>query len=54
MRTIRMILIGLVAVLMSSCYTHRVIGYLQEPTKQNKLPEYDSVAYEPYHIRVND
>ena len=54
MRTIRMILIGLVAVLMSSCYTHRVIGYLQEPTKQNKLPQYDSVAYEPYHIRVND
>lgn len=54
MRTIRMILVGLVAVLMSSCYTHRVIGYLQEPTKQNKLPQYDSVAYEPYHIRVND
>jgi polysaccharide export outer membrane protein len=31
-----------------------VIGYLQEPTKQNKLPEYDSVPYEPYRIRVND
>jgi polysaccharide export outer membrane protein len=39
---------------MSSCYSHRVIGYLQEPTKQNKLPQYDSVAYEPYHIRIND
>ena len=39
---------------MSSCYSHRVIGYLQEPTKQNRLPQYDSVAYEPYRIRVND
>jgi polysaccharide export outer membrane protein len=45
---------GLVAVLMSSCYSHRVIGYLQEPTKQNHLPVYDSAAYEPYRIRVND
>ena len=40
--------------LMSSCYSHRVIGYLQEPTKMNKLPQYDSVTYEPYRIRVND
>ena len=39
---------------MSSCYSHRVIGYLQEPTKGNKLPVYDSVSYEPYRIRVND
>ena len=54
MRAMRMIVFGFVAVLMSSCYTHRVIGYLQEPTKHNKLPEYDSVAYEPYRIRVND
>lgn len=46
--------LGLMAMLLSSCYSHRVIGYLQEPTKQNKLPEYDSVAYEPYRIRVND
>ena len=54
MRQIRFILFGLVAVLMSSCYSHRVIGYLQEPTKNNKLPVYDSAAYEPYRIRVND
>jgi polysaccharide export outer membrane protein len=40
--------------MMSSCYSHRVIGYLQEPTKCNKLPVYDSVAYEPYRIRIND
>ena len=54
MRQIRIILFGLVAILMSSCYSHRVIGYLQEPTKANKLPQYDSVPYEPYRIRVND
>ena len=54
MKTIRMIVFGFLAVLMTSCYSHRVIGYLQEPTKQNKLPVYDSVPYEPYKIRVND
>ena len=48
------IMLGFIAVMMSSCYSHRVIGYLQEPTKANKLPTYDSVAYEPYRIRVND
>lgn len=54
MRTIKVIVFGLIAVLMTSCYSHRVIGYLQEPTKANKLPEYDSVPFEPYRIRVND
>ena len=50
----KVLLLGLLALLMSSCYSHRAIGYLQEPTKANKLPVYDSVAYEPYRIRVND
>lgn len=54
MKTLKIIAFGLVTLLMSSCYSHRVIGYLQEPTKQNKLPIYDSVPYEPYRIRVND
>lgn len=54
MRKISIILLGLVSLLMSSCYSHRVIGYLQEPTKHNKLPVYDSAAYEPYRIRIND
>jgi len=54
MKTVRVIIFGMLAVLLTSCYSHRVIGYLQEPTKQNKLPEYDSVPYEPYKIRVND
>ena len=50
----KVLLLGLLALLMSGCYSHRAIGYLQEPTKANKLPVYDSVAYEPYRIRVND
>ena len=50
----KVLLLGLLAVLMSGCYSHRAIGYLQEPTKANKLPVYDSVAYEPYRIHVND
>lgn len=54
MKKLNILLLALVAVLMSSCYSHRVIGYLQEPTKQNKLPQYDSATYEPYRIRVND
>ena len=54
MRRLSIVLLGLVSVLMTGCYSHRQIGYLQEPTKANKLPVYDSVAYEPYRIRVND
>lgn len=54
MKKIHLLLLALIAVTMSSCYSHRVIGYLQEPTKANKLPVYDTVAYEPYRIRVND
>ena len=54
MRSFRVILFGLVAILMSSCYSHRVIGYLQDPEKHKDLPVYDSVQYEPYRIRVND
>lgn len=54
MRKIPYIFFSLMALLMTSCYSHRAIGYLQEPTKYNKLPQYDSSAYEPYRIRVND
>ncbi len=54
MKQINLILLALTAVLVSSCYSHRVIGYLQEPTEKNGLPQYDSVGYEPYRIHVND
>lgn len=54
MRKYTIILLGLIAIILSGCYSHSVIGYLQEPTKANKLPVYDSLPYEPYRIRVND
>jgi len=54
MKKLSLVIFGLIALMMSSCYSHRVIGYLQEPTKSNKLPVYDTVTYEPYRIRVND
>lgn len=54
MKPMRIFLLTLLAVIMTACYSHRAIGYLQEPTKANKLPVYDSAAYEPYKIRVND
>ncbi len=52
----RKILYGLflLPLLLSSCYSHKVIGLLQEPTKHNNLPVYDSAEYVPYTIRVND
>ena len=37
MKQIRLIVLGALAVLMTGCYSHRVIGYLQEPTKTNKF-----------------
>ena len=54
MRKIHYLLFSLMAICLTSCYSHREIGYLQEPTKSNKLPVYDSVPYEPYRIHVND
>lgn len=54
MKRMRIIWLVLAAVVLSSCYSHRAIGYLQEPTKYNHLPKYDSVPYQPYRLRVND
>lgn len=54
MKMKRLYLLFLLPMLLTSCYTHRVIGLLQEPTKGNKLPVYDSTEYVPYKIRVND
>lgn len=44
----------LLPTLLTGCYSHREIGLLQEPSKHNKLPQYDSAAYVPYTIRAND
>lgn len=54
MRKYYFLILCLLSVCLTGCYSHKVIGYLQEPTKQNKLPIYDSVPYEPYRIHVND
>ena len=42
------------SIMLTGCYGHRSIGLLQEPTKQNKLPVYDTVSYVPYRLQVND
>lgn len=51
---LRLLVVVLTSVIMTGCYSHRVIGLLQEPGK-HKIPEYekDSV-HEPYRIHVND
>ena len=43
----------LMAILISltGCYSHRAIGLLQE---RKNLPQYDSAAWKPYRLQVND
>lgn len=41
----------LLGVLLTGCYNYRQVGLLQE---RNDLPQYDSAAYEPYRLQVND
>ena len=41
----------LLGMLMTSCYGYRQVGLLQE---RDDLPQYDSVAYKPYRLQVND
>lgn len=54
MKRLSVFVLMLVSVLLTGCYTHRGIGFLQESTEKNKIPHYDSVAYEPYRIHIND
>lgn len=37
--------------LLTGCYNYRQVGLLQE---RKDLPQYDSAAYEPYRLQVND
>ena len=39
------------ATALTGCYGYRQVGLLQE---REDLPQYDSVAYEPYRLQVND
>ena len=36
---------------LTGCYSHRAIGFMQE---RKDLPQYDTVAYKPYRLAVND
>lgn len=36
---------------LTGCYSHKVVGLLQE---RKNLPQYDSAAYVPYRLQVND
>lgn len=52
---IYMLVALMTSLLLTGCYGHRSIGLLQEPTKQNKLPQYEKIdTYEPYRLQVND
>ena len=45
------LLLMMLSVALSSCYTHKVVGLLQE---DEKLPQYERAEYQPYRIAVND
>ncbi|MBQ2291196.1 MAG: polysaccharide biosynthesis/export family protein [Paludibacteraceae bacterium] len=51
MKRIYKLFIVFVAVTMSSCYGYRQVGLLQD---REDLPQYDSAAYKPYRLQVND
>ncbi len=41
----------LVTMLLTSCYSNRAVGLLQD---RNNLPQYEKAEYEPYRLRIND
>ena len=41
----------MISLMLPSCYSHKVVGLLQE---SDKLPQYEKAEYEPYRIAVND
>lgn len=54
MKRLLYLVLVLLPSLLTGCYSHREIGLLQEPSKHNKLPLYDSAVYVPYTLRAND
>lgn len=46
-----MVILTWAALMLSSCYSHKVVGLLQE---SDQLPHYEHADYEPYRIAVND
>lgn len=51
MRVNNILITSILIFLLSSCYSHKQVGLLQE---RDNLPTYDSAAYEPYRLQVND
>lgn len=41
----------LMSTMLTGCYSYRQVGLLQD---RKSLPHYDSAAYEPYRLQVND
>ena len=50
-RILTHIYIILLSLTLTGCYGYRQVGLLQE---REDLPQYDSAAYEPYRLQVND
>ena len=46
------VIFGMIILMMSSCYSYRYVGLLQD--KNKRLPQYEEVDYEEYRIKVND
>ena len=44
-------LVAVLAVTLTGCYGHKAVGLLQE---RKNLPQYDSAAWQPYRLQVND
>ena len=52
--SMKMLVVILTSIALTGCYSHRVIGLLQEPGK-HKVPEYEKDSlHETYRIHVND
>lgn len=46
-----LVMLLLLAATLNSCYTHRVVGLLQD---RPDLPQYERTEYEPYRLHIND
>ena len=51
---LKLLVVIVTSLILTGCYSHRVIGLLQEPGK-HKIPDYEKdTVREPYRIHVND
>lgn len=51
MKRIYLFISGLVALCLTSCYSHKAIGFMQD---DKNLPQYEEAEYKPYRLAVND